>query len=105
MAFEYRRRAASRKPVAKIEPENDVRVRILGTLLSKEGGKLVVDDGFGKHEIGLDADYITEVKAEEHELVEVIARVSPSETGITLQAEIITDMTGIDTELYRKVFQ
>ena len=103
MAFEYRRRPAVRRRLVEIK-EDDVRVRIIGTIVSKDSKKITIDDGTATKEIVIDSDYIEEANAELRDKIEVIARVMPTENGFEIKAEIITDMNNMDADLYKKVF-
>ena len=58
---------------------------------------LVIDDGSAKVEV------TTEQPAEFGDVVRIIARVLPLETGYDLRAELTQDMSKLDMELYRKV--
>src|SRR3989338_4156259 len=96
-AFQFKRAPAVSKSIADINPEKYIRVRILGRVIDKGEGMMVVDDGSSKAEIVTDSD-----KADAGDTVRVIARVLPLESGYELRAEIIQDMSKLDMELYRK---
>ncbi|MBI2970910.1 MAG: hypothetical protein HYY37_00660 [Candidatus Aenigmarchaeota archaeon] len=96
MPFEYRRLPAVPKNIADIR-EGDVRVRILGRVLDRTDGVLVLDDGTGKAEIVADTD------VRHNELVRVFARVLPLENGYELRAELVQPMHALDIELHQKV--
>ena len=98
--FQYRRLPALPKKITEINPEKDIRIRILGKVIDKSDEVLVVDDGSGK------ADIITtdlEVTVNIGDTVRVFTRVLPLEDGYELRAEIIQDMTKLDLDLYKKV--
>ncbi|MBI2676149.1 MAG: replication protein RepA [Candidatus Aenigmarchaeota archaeon] len=86
------------KKIADIGQE-DVRVRILGTVIHKDTGSLVIDDGTGR----VTATFDSEPKATVNQLVRVFGRVIPMEEGLVIQGEIIQDMSGLDIELLKKV--
>lgn len=99
-SFQYRRLPAVVKKIADINPEKDVRIRILGRVIDKANEVIVVDDGTGKAEIvtsdlGADADI--------DDVIRVFTRVLPLEEGFELRAEIIQDMNSLDMELYKKI--
>ena len=86
------------KSIAEITQE-DVRVRIIGTVIDKQENRMVLDDGTGKIEITFDdAPSIGANKQ-----VRIMGRVIPMENGFELQGEIIQDITGLDIDLYKKV--
>jgi len=98
--FQYRRLPAVEKKIAEINPERDIRVRILGRILDKADEVIVVDDGSAKAEIiASDLD----VNANIGDIVRVFARVLPLEEGFELRAEIIQDMSKLDLDLYKKI--
>jgi hypothetical protein len=99
-SFQYRRFPAVPREVAGINPEKDIRVRILGRIIDKYDSMLVVDDGSGK------ADIIVEEGIENfnaNDIVRVFCRVLPLESGYELRAEIIQNMNGLDMDLYKKI--
>ena len=99
-AFQYRRFPAVPRKIADINPEKDIRVRILGTVIDKQAGIVVIDDGSSKAEIiveeGLD-------KINTSDTVRVFCRVLPLETGYELRAEIVQNLNGMDMDLYNKI--
>lgn len=97
-SFQFKRAAAVSKKVTDINPEKDIRVRILGKVIDRTEDVIVVDDGYGKAEIIADRH-----NADVGDLVRVFARVLPLENGYELRAEIIQDMSRLDIELYKKV--
>ena len=54
--FQFKRAAAVSKNISDINPEKDIRVRILGRVIDRGEGVIVVDDGFSKAEIVTDRD-------------------------------------------------
>ncbi len=93
-----RRMPCIEKKVAEITPD-DIRVRILGTVIDKKDNRLVVDDGTGKIDIVFDEPVNTEL----NKFVRIFGRVIPAEGGVELQGEIIQDMSRLDKELLKKV--
>ena len=97
--FQYRRMPAVPRKIADINPETDIRVRLLGKIIDRYEGTVVIDDGSGK----------AEVVAEENaggvgsDFVRVFCRVLPLETGYELRAEIIQDMSSLDINLNKKI--
>ena len=60
MTQQFKRATAVYRKIKDIDPENDIRVRIIGRVIGKQDGTMVVDDGTGKTDIILD-DQNTEV--------------------------------------------
>ncbi len=96
----YKRASAQLKRIADIEPEKDIRVQILGRVIDKSDGTLVVDDGSAKAEIITDDN-----SAETGDVVRIFARVLPLEEGYELRGEIVQDMSQLDMDLYKKVYE
>ena len=79
--FQYRRLPATEKNVADIDPENDIRIRILGRVIGKENEVIVVDDDSGK------ADIITSDGSP------VVSRVRVAPATLKLEAEVESILT------------
>lgn len=91
-----KRLPAKEKLVSEILP-NDIRVRILGTVIDKGEGSIVLDDGSGRLEV------ITEGQAPEMgKMVRVVTRILPMTGGFEARAECVQEMAGFDVELYRR---
>lgn len=98
---ETQRRAPARpKDIDEIEPQNDIRVRIIGTVLSVDEDSLTVDDGSGSVEIFMEEDALEGV--EENEKVRVLGRVLPTPDSFEIQGEVLQQFD-IDAETYDTV--
>jgi len=100
MVFQYRRLPAKCKSISDIEPENDIRVSLLGRVIDISDGILVIDDGSTNAQVKLGE---LNVDLNPGDLVRVFARVLPNEEGFELRAEIVQNMKGLNVELYKKV--
>jgi len=98
--FQYKRQPAVLRKITDINPESDIRVRILGHVIDKSEGILVVDDGTSKAEIVTDKFDAFDID----DLVRIFCRVLPLEQGYELRAEIIQKLNNIDMGLYKKVY-
>lgn len=97
-SFQYRRFPALFRKIDSINPEKDIRVRLLGTVIDNANGVVVIDDGSGRAEI------VTEgTNLNTGDTVMVFCRVLPLETGYELRMEIVQDMNGLDMDLYKKI--
>lgn len=94
----FRRLPAILKRVTNINPEKDVRVRILGRVIDKADGTIVVDDGSSTAQI------VTDAQCEVDDMVCVFARVLPLEDGYELRGEIVQNKNSMDMALYKKVY-
>ena len=99
MPEDTRRRLPSVERTIDTLSPDDIRVRILGTVIDKQDTTLILDDGSGK----LQATFETPITAEPNQLVRVFGRLIPVENGFQLQGELIQDMSRLDFSLYKKV--
>ncbi len=76
---------------------NDIRVRILGTVIDKSEGSIILDDGSGRLEALMEGQ-----APEMGKMVRVVARILPMTGGFEARAECVQDMAGLDVELYRR---
>jgi len=95
--MDYKRVPAVSKRISDINPEKDIRVRLLGNIIDKADGAIVIDDGSSTAQIVTDS-------GETGDLVCVFARVLPLEDGYELRGEIVQQKSGLDMELYKKVY-
>jgi len=79
--------------------EDDIRVRVLGTVIDKTDKSIAVDDGTGKITANFEESINTELK----QMVRVFGRVIITAEGPELQGEVLQDMSKLDMELYKKV--
>lgn len=99
--FQYKRMVAASRKISDINPEKDIRVRLLGKIIDKYNGIVVVDDGTGKAEIIVEENID---KINMNGIVRAFCRVIPLENGYELRAEIINNMSSLDIELYKKIY-
>ena len=99
---ENQRRAPARpKRIEEIDPQSDIRVRITGTVLSKEQDSISLDDGSGTVEAFLEEEDLDNI--EESQRIRVLGRVLPTPDSFEIQAEIVQDFSDIDQELHDRV--
>lgn len=96
-----RRAPAVSKKIEDIEPEEDIRVRILGTVLEIKEDSAIIDDGSKSVEAFFDQEELETM--EENQRVRVLGRVLPTPDSFEIQAEIVQDMSDLNLELYNKV--
>lgn len=93
-----RRVPAKDRKVSEISRE-DVRVRLLGTVIDRKDNVVVLDDGSGK----INAVFNEPVNASVSGLVRIMGKVIPAEQGFEIQGEILQDMSKVDLKLYRSI--
>lgn len=81
--------------------KDDIRVRLLGTVIDASENVVVLDDGTGK----ISVVFRDPVRAETGKTVRIFGRVMPAEEGFELEGEILQDMSGVDVGLYRKTVE
>ena len=96
--MQYHKLSAVPKKIAEINPEKDVRIRILGRVVDKQDGVIVIDDGSSTAQI------VTDGSCETDDFVCVFARVLPLEDGYELRGEIVQMKNDLDMGLYKKVY-
>lgn len=96
-----RREPSKPRNVEDIDPQSDVRVRILGTVLEKRDDSVVMDDGTGTVEVFLDGEELDTIK--DGQRIRIFGRVLPTRESFELQADIVQDMTDLDMEDYNAV--
>jgi len=92
-----KRRAAVEKKIVEIQPDKDIRVRLLGTVIGTGNNSVMLDDGSSQIEILFDDSQ----SVKQGQLVRVIARVLPLIEGFECKGECIQSLDGFDLELYK----
>lgn len=95
-----RRLPAHERRVAEIG-KDDVRVRLLGTVIDSNENIVVLDDGTGK----ISVVFRDPVGIETGKTVRIFGRVMPAEDGFEIEGEILQDMSNVDVGLYRKTVE
>ena len=101
MPEQQRRAAAVPKDISEINPKDDIRVRVVGTVISKGDDSISVDDGSGTVETFLKDEDLEEI--EENQRVRVLGRVLPTPDSFEIQGEIVQDFENVDPELHDRV--
>ena len=99
---ENQRRAPARpKNIEEIDPKDDIRVRVIGTVLSIEDDSISLDDGTGTVEVFLEEEKMEDL--EENQRIRILGRVLPTPDSFEIQGEIVQDFSDVDPELYDRV--
>jgi len=101
MPEQQRRAAAVPKDISEINPKDDIRVRIVGTVISKGEDSINIDDGSGTVEAFLKEEDLEEL--EENQRVRVLGRVLPTPDSFEIQGELVQNFDEIDPELRDRV--
>lgn len=98
---QMRRAPARPKNVEEIDPQNDIRVRVIGTVLSLDEDSISLDDGTGNVEVFLEDEQMEDLK--EGQRIRILGRVLPTPDSFELQGEVVQDFSDVDPELYDRV--
>lgn len=101
MADEQRRAPARPKKIEEINPKEDLKVRVTGTLVSVEDDSVSLDDGTGTVEVFLEEEMIGDL--DESQRVRVFGRVLPTPDSFEIQGEVIQDFSQVDPDLQSTV--
>ena len=94
--FTTKRVVTESREIKDINPEEDIRVSVIGTLVDKSEDRLMVDDGTGQIEVSFNEDLS---KFKTGSLVRIVGKVN-LEGG--MRGEIIQDFSKLDVKLYKK---
>jgi len=102
---EIKRHTAFERKISEIS-ENDVRVKIVGTVIERDlnSGIAVVDDGSSKITVILPNDELFE-KIKVGKIVRVIGILMPHAQGFELKAEIVQDFSKLNKNLYNRYLE
>ncbi|MCJ7429078.1 MAG: hypothetical protein MUP66_01680 [Candidatus Nanohaloarchaeota archaeon QJJ-5] len=95
-----RRAPAKPRHIEDIDKREDIRVRIIGTILEAGDDAAMVDDGTASTEVFLDKEDLEAV--EEGERVRIFGRVLPTPDGFEIQGELVQPVD-VQEERYKKV--
>ncbi|MDD5417254.1 MAG: hypothetical protein PHU12_04770 [Candidatus Aenigmarchaeota archaeon] len=93
-----KRLPAVEKTISQINPKNDIRVRILGTVIDNTDNIIMIDDGSGKAQINFE-EHIDYVK--EGQVVRIVARILPMIDGFEYKGECVQVLDNFDIKLYK----
>ena len=97
----WHRAPAVLRKISEIDPEHDIRVRLVGTVKRKNDGSFVIADGKDV-EIVAESDILG--KLNEGDLVRAFCRVMALESGFELKAEFVQNTADLEQELYKRVY-
>jgi len=99
---ENQRRAPARpKDIEEIDPQSDIRVRVVGTMISVDDDSVTIDDSTGSVEVFLEDEAMEDL--EEQQRIRVLGRVLPTPDSFEIQGEIVQSFEDVDPEIYDSV--
>jgi hypothetical protein len=93
-----RRLPSIEKNIIDIQPESDVRVRLMGIVIDSTPNSIVIDDGTGKVEVY----FGEEPNIKQGQRVRVITRILPQIDGFECRGEVVQLLDGLDINLYKQ---
>ena len=93
-----RRLPSVEKSIADIQPESDVRIRLIGTVIDTTPNSVIIDDGTGK----LEVYFGEELNVKQGQRVRVVTRIVPLIDGFECRGEVLQTLEGFDVGLYKK---
>ena len=93
-----RRLPSIEKSIADIQPETDVRIRLMGTVIDTTPNSVIIDDGTGKIEVF----FGEEKNVRDGQFIRVITRILPLIDGFECRGEAIQILDGFNLDLYKK---
>lgn len=98
---DQQRHPAVLRNITDIDPQRDVRVRIVGTVLEVREDSIMLDDGTGTTEVFLDIE--DQDTVQDGMRIRVFGRVLPTPDDFEVQGEIVQDMTDLDMDTFNEV--
>jgi hypothetical protein len=91
-----------KKKILEINPDVDLKVKVLGFVVDKKNDTIILDDGSGKVKIFIDVPGVME-RININQLVRVFGSTLPTEGSFEIKADAIQDLSNLNIDLYKKV--
>ena len=91
-----------KKKIEEINPETDLKVKIMGFVVDKKEDTVVLDDGSKKIKVFMDNPVISE-KINVNQLIRVFGSTLPTDEGFEIKADVVQDLSNLNIDLYKKV--
>jgi hypothetical protein len=78
---------------------NETKVSVSGTVISKDGSTIVIDDKTGQLSI------LSEISVEKGNYIRAFGNLVKSQENFILQAEIVQNLQGINKSIHQKVIE
>ena len=91
-----------KRKIPEINPDEDLKVNILGFVVDKKDDTIVLDDGSGKIKVFVDMPGMME-RIEINKVVRVFGSTLPTEDGFEVKADAVQDLSNLNINLYKKV--
>jgi RNase P/RNase MRP subunit p29 len=91
-----------KRNITEINPEVDLKIKIMGFVVDKKENTFVIDDGNGKVKIFTDeASLLDNINI--NQLIRVFGSTLPTEDGFEIKADAIQGLSNLNINLYKEV--
>jgi len=91
-----------KRKIPEINPDVDLKVKVLGFVVDKKDDTFIIDDGSGKVKVYVDVAGMME-GINVNQLIRVFGSTLPTEDGFEIKADAIQDLSNLNIDLYKKV--
>ena len=91
-----------KRKIPEINPDVDLKVKVLGFVVDKKDDTILLDDGSGKVRVFIDMPEMME-RIDLNKLIRVFGSTLPIDNGFEIKADIVQDLSDLNIDLYKKV--
>jgi hypothetical protein len=91
-----------KKKIEEINPETDLKVKIMGFVVDKKDDTIILDDGSKKVKVFVDDPSIVE-RMNINQLIRVFGSTLPTDEGFEIKADATQDLSNLNINLFKKV--
>jgi len=91
-----------KKKIEEINPETDLKIKIMGFVVDKKDDTFILDDGSKKIKVFVDNPTIVD-KMNINQLIRVFGSTLPTDEGFEIKADAVQDLSNLNINLYKKV--
>jgi RNase P/RNase MRP subunit p29 len=91
-----------KRKIEDINPETDLKVKIMGFVVDKKDDTVILDDGSKKAKVFVDNITIVE-KMNINQLVRIFGSTLPTDEGFEIKADVVQDLSNLNINLYKRV--
>ena len=91
-----------KRKIEEINPETDLKVKIMGFVVDKKDDTVILDDGSKTAKVFVDNITIVE-KMNINQLIRIFGSTLPTDEGFEIKADVVQDLSNLNINLYKKV--
>jgi hypothetical protein len=91
-----------KKKIEEINPDTDLKVKIMGFVVDKKDDTIILDDGSKKVKVFVDDPSIVE-RMNINQLIRVFGSTLPTDEGFEIKADATQDLSNLNINLFKKV--